>query len=146
METQKVCSKCGKLKSLADFPIDKRNIGGHSGVCRQCKSCYCRKKYRENPQKYIERNRIWWKNHPGEKKKYNKEYREKHKEHIKRLCQNRYRLNREELIAKSKAYAKEHKDEIRVKSKIYRDSHKKEISRYNKRYRERKKLEGGGVI
>lgn len=146
METQKVCNKCGKLKSLASFPIDKRNIGGHSGICRQCKNSYYRGKYRENPQKYIERDRTWKRKHLEYVKKYNEEYQEKHKRHLKKLYQDRYRLNREELIAKSKAYAKEHKDEIRIKSKIYRDSHKKETSQYNRRYREKKKLERRGII
>jgi len=145
VETQKICNKCGKLKSLADFSIDNRIIGGHSGVCRQCRSCYYRKKYRENPQKYIERSRIWKGKHPRERKKYNEEYQKTHKGHIKKLHRDHYLLNREKLIAKSKAYYREHKDEVRTKSKVYRDSRKKEISEYNRRYKERKKLEGGVI-
>ena len=146
IETQKVCNKCGELKNLDDFPIDKRNIGGHAGVCRQCKNRYYRGKYRENPKKYVGKDKIWKGKHPKLIKKYNKKYRETHKEHIKKLCQDYYHRNREKVIAKSKAYAKEHKDEIRIKKKIYRDSHKEEISEYNRRHRERKKLETGGVV
>ncbi len=51
METQKVCNRCGKLKNLAAFPIDKRIIGGHSGICRQCKNSYYRREYRKDPKK-----------------------------------------------------------------------------------------------
>ncbi|MBA7549086.1 hypothetical protein ES705_41559 [subsurface metagenome] len=51
VETQKICNKCSKLKSLDDFSIDKRNIGGRVGVCRQCRSRDYKRKYRENPEK-----------------------------------------------------------------------------------------------
>ncbi len=146
VETQKVCSRCGGLKDLVDFTIDKRCIGGHAGVCRQCKNRYYRKKYRENPKKYIQLSRIWKEKHLKLVKKYNKKYRKKHKEHIKELHRILYQQNREKLIAKSKAYAERHKDEILIKSKVYRDSHKKEISKYNRRYKKRKKLEIGGTI
>lgn len=146
VETQKICSKCGKLKNLDDFSIDKRNIGGHVGICKSCKNLYYKEKYRENPKKYIERGRIWKEKHPKKRKKYSKEYRETHKEYIKELHRNHYRLNRRRLIAKSKAYYEGHKDEVKLKKKIYRDSHKEETSQYNRRYRGRKKLERRGII
>jgi len=146
METQKVCSKCGRLKNLADFSIDKRNIGGHAGICRSCKSLYYKEKYRENPKKYIERGRIWKEKHPEYVKKVNKGYQKTHKGHIKKLNRDYYRLNREKLIARSKVYYEGHKDEVKIKKKIYRDSHKEETSEYNRRYRGRKKLERRGII
>ena len=140
MMTQKVCKRCGGLKNLDAFPVDKRLIGGHSGVCRQCTNHRCRERYKEDPLKYKERSKVWKRAHLKETKKYNKKYNSTHKEHIKKLHRDYYCLNRGKLVAYSKAYFERHKEEVRTKRRIYRDSHKKEISKYNKRYRERKKL------
>ncbi len=37
METRiKTCTKCGKAKKIADFPIDNQHPDGHKAQCRDC--------------------------------------------------------------------------------------------------------------
>ena len=47
---EKICSKCGQLKSIEDFDILKNNNDGHAGACKSCK-----KKYRNSHNKEEER-------------------------------------------------------------------------------------------
>jgi superfamily II helicase len=50
----KVCSKCKKEKSLNDFSINRDNVDGKSGICKQCINEKVRKEYHEkknNPLK-----------------------------------------------------------------------------------------------
>lgn len=42
----KTCSKCGETKLISKFPLDKKNLDGHLGICKSCKSLYYKEKYR----------------------------------------------------------------------------------------------------
>lgn len=45
--TEKACTKCGTVKKLAEYPINKACKDGHVGECKEC----CRKRNRDNWQR-----------------------------------------------------------------------------------------------
>jgi hypothetical protein len=91
--TTKKCSKCGDVKSVNEFRVDKWNKSGLRSNCRKC-DAESAKRYREcNPEKYKEskkkynssdkgkaKNREWAKNNPDKVRAKKKRYNDSHKE------------------------------------------------------------------
>ena len=40
--TEKRCSKCGSIKPLSEYHINKQNLDGHAGVCKTCRNTAAR--------------------------------------------------------------------------------------------------------
>lgn len=54
MAMQKVCTKCGQTKALADF---NRRKNGYQSHCRECARAYIRQHYQANRAYYREKNK-----------------------------------------------------------------------------------------
>lgn len=52
LKTEKICTKCGSLKSLIEFPAKKASKDGRSSWCRECYKISWKKRYYENHQHY----------------------------------------------------------------------------------------------
>ena len=59
----KVCSTCGILKALDEFPV---NEGYHQARCRACKNAMQRRRYEEDPSYAKEYALAWYHEHPDE--------------------------------------------------------------------------------
>jgi 5-methylcytosine-specific restriction endonuclease McrA len=60
----KACTKCGELKSLKDFPNDRRLRSGLSSQCRSCHAVRSARYYSRHAQKVIAAARQWRETHP----------------------------------------------------------------------------------
>ena len=95
----KICSSCRELKSLDLFHADKNCKDGKKGQCRVCKSIYS-KKHNIKPNVSIRnkelKSQLYLKNLEKEK-----EYRQKHRDHISKLQKRWYSENRQYAIKKN---------------------------------------------
>jgi hypothetical protein len=105
--THKVCSKCGELKGIDEFNVNKRTLDGCQCKCKKCQKQY----YEEN-------------------KEHSKQYYEENKEHSKQY----YEENKERIKEYSKQYYEENKERIKEYSKQYKEGNKEQTKEYNKRY------------
>jgi hypothetical protein len=53
----KACSKCGKIKPVFKFSVDKRNIDGRTNICKACRSREGLNYYYHNQVKMLIQNR-----------------------------------------------------------------------------------------
>src|SRR5690349_21030626 len=62
--TMKPCSKCGELKSLAEFYRAAGTRDGHRPDCKACNLAAKHERYVANPEPDIERARKWARENP----------------------------------------------------------------------------------
>ena len=101
---EKACTKCGEVKLLEDFGVEKRVKSGRRAACKECDNAYNRKCYEENRDKKIARQ-----------KKY-------------------YAKNRDKSLASQKKYREDNRDkELARHKKHYEDNPEKGAARTAKR-------------
>lgn len=96
----KICGTCKEIKLFTEFGKKKTNKDGYQYSCKLCK-------------------KIWADNN----KDYFKKYREDNKEHIKTLCSDWYKLNRENILK----FIMDNREYISKRERNYRkmNSHKR---------------------
>jgi hypothetical protein len=75
----KTCSKCQNSQSLDNFTKDKQKSDGLCGHCKSCRKAWSSKKYSENKDEILARNRAWQKENPDKKKAAATRYREENR-------------------------------------------------------------------
>lgn len=60
----KQCTGCGKTKPLDAFVRNKRHRSGRAARCKACVNAYYRKRYQDDPEKYLQRQRAWARANP----------------------------------------------------------------------------------
>ena len=131
----KTCSKCGKTELISKFPVDRRNLDGHSGTCKECRNREQLKYYYHNRGKILIQNKIYRDTHKRERSIYSRNYQEKHKERFKVLAREFYLKNREAIIERNNKYYQDHKGSCRARKKLWRIKNKERIREYNKKYK-----------
>lgn len=53
----KVCSVCNKRKNISEFSLKNSKTGTRMSKCKICQRAYSKIHYRQNKQKYLERNK-----------------------------------------------------------------------------------------
>lgn len=95
-------------------------------------------------KKAIARARKWAQSHPGARRQYMKEYRQKHLDHLRAQDRIYHVRLRKERLAKMAEYTKAHKEEKRKYDKIYRqlnsEKRKEQIKAWRQRKRESKTM------
>ena len=88
---EKECIRCGEVKPLDGFGLDKRKTSGRSGACKECESARQRKYYKKNRDEIVV-------------------YKKKH-----------YADNRDKYLAHQRKYYKENLDDITAGKKKDRE-------------------------
>ena len=147
MEEQgKVCTKCGKWKTLEEYYKNKASKDGKQSACKKCQK-ECQKQYRENNKEYTkEYGKQWRENNP----KYSKQWRENNKEHTKEYGKQwresnpeyrkqHYQNNKEYEKKQHKQWCEQNKEYRKEKNKQWRGNNKEYIKEKSKEYRENNK-------
>lgn len=71
----KKCTKCGEVKALSDFFVDKRRKGGKRSACKRCSAVSSRNYYSSNKDSVKELVRTHYVNNRDYKLRYIKQYR-----------------------------------------------------------------------
>lgn len=135
----KKCSKCKKIKLLAEFHKNKTQKDSHNSWCKDCMKekikeyqkqyrqknkqkiqKQAKKYYQQNKEKLTKATKDWRNSHEQEIKKYRKEYKEKNKDKIKK---------------QDKKYQQEHKQQKRNYDKKYKQTHKLQRNKHRKERR-----------
>lgn len=100
----KPCIKCGAIDRYAD------------GECRPCAKAAAKKRYNENKEKELERNRAWREKNPEYARNWRLKNLDKHQEQ----CRNWHRVNADKSKANNAAWKRENKDKIRQRERQWR--------------------------
>ena len=109
----KICRKCGKEKSLAEFTKDRRNVGGYHNICKDCKNAAAKIRYQkikndpEFHRKKIEASR---------------KYKESHREQI-RLAALEYN-NRPEVIQRKADWYYRKQNNMSIEDRLKEMAHR----------------------
>jgi hypothetical protein len=130
----KQCTKCGEVKALVDFAMDKSNRCGARSACRNCEKERVSRYYADNKEKEKERvSRYYADNKKKVKERaslYRAENAGKRKEY-----QSRYRAdNRENLKERASRYYAENKEKLKERASRYR-ARQKAMSEFFKMHR-----------
>lgn len=116
---EKICSKCGTLKSLNAFYNTKKKDGRKRPQCKVCCLEDVRRQRAQDPEK---------------NKKERREYHEKNKERENARNRQYYQDNREEIREKSNQYCKENPEKIRDQKRRHRKKRVDKCKKYQREY------------
>lgn len=91
----RVCSKCGETKLISNFSKDKRNSTGRGNICKVCRSKESLNNYYQNRDKILIKIKEY--QDGKDRSKYFKDYKRKHKEHLKKTAHKWYKKNRKRI-------------------------------------------------
>lgn len=94
----KVCSKCGEIKPIFKFSVDKRNIDGRTNICKACKILEYLKYYYQNREKILIQSKKYRDTNKRDRSIYFKNYRKEHREQLKKNAREWYIKNKKEGI------------------------------------------------
>lgn len=119
----KVCTKCDKLKALADFNDQPDGLLGKESHCKECRAVYRvenKESLSQRAKKYYEENvdTIKWKTSKWYLENYERA-RERQKDY--------YESNKEEISVKSKEYRVKNSDKIKKRNRLYYRKNKEQI-------------------
>jgi len=141
----KTCSKCGEIKPVFKFSIDKRNTDGRVGICKVCRSKESLKHYYQNRGKRLMQNREYLKANKENRRIYSKRYREKHKEQLKENASKWYLENKEAIKKRNLKYYQENKEACQIRRKLWIEKNRERIRKYNREYKRKHKLASQGI-
>jgi len=136
----KTCLKCGEIKLIFKFSIDKRNIDGRTNICKACRSLKGLKYYHHNRDKMLIQNKEYRDTHKRERSIYQKSYQGKHKEHLKELAGKWYLENREAIKERNNRYYQENREACQARRKLWRIKNKERIREYNREYKRKRRI------
>jgi hypothetical protein len=136
----KVCSKCGEIKSIFKFSIDKRSLDGRIGICKICRSQESLKYYYENRDRILTQSKEYQKTNKRDRSGYFENYQREHKEHLKKIAQKWYKKNKKAIKKRSLKYYEENKEACQVIRELWREKNKENIKKYNREYKLKAKI------
>jgi len=136
----KVCSKCGEVKPIFKFSVDKRNLDGRTNVCKACRSLEGLKYYYHNRVKMLIQNREYLKANKKNRSIYSKRYREKNREYLKGLAKKRYKKNKERIKKRNLEYYQENLEACQIRRGLWIEKNKERIREYNREYKRKHKI------
>jgi hypothetical protein len=129
----KTCSKCGEIKSIFKFSLDKRNLDDRIGVCKVCRGRESLEYYYQNRDKILIRNKEY--QDKKDRSVYFKDYRREHEERLKKLAASWYRKNKKAIKKRNLQYYEEHKEACQAIRGLWREKNKEKIKKYNQEYK-----------
>ena len=107
----KTCSRCGELKSLAEFGKCKKNRDGLQGWCKECRNAYYRER---NPESNRAAGRRWYERNRTFKLQRVKDWQTNNAEHRAKYLE----ANRQRFRDYGKAYYEDNREHVLTRSRI----------------------------
>ena len=133
----KRCTKCGRwvVANSMNFYKDKNGKYGLNSQCKECKNKYDKKYREEHKEAIAEKNKKYRKQNKEAIAEKNKKYYEENKEVRIEYSKKYYKENKEARIEYNKKYKEENKKAIGEQKKKYRKQNKEVIAKRDKKYR-----------
>ncbi|MBA7556176.1 hypothetical protein ES705_48875 [subsurface metagenome] len=129
----KTCSKCGEIKPIFKFSLDKRNTDGRVGICKSCRGRESLEYYYQNRDKILIRNKEY--QNKKDRSVYFKDYRREHEEHLKKLAASWYKKNKKAIKKRSLKYYEENKEACQARRERWIIDNREKIRKYNREYK-----------
>ncbi len=130
MVETKQCTKCGELKSLSEFSVDRRGKYGRTSRCKTCVAKYSRKYYEKNKERVNVGQRKYYREN---KKQIREKHHEWHKANsisvAKRKREDR-RANPEKFAERNRRYVENNHDRVAEYHREYYEGNKEKILEY----------------
>ena len=136
----KTCSKCGEIKPVFKFSIERRNLDGRTGICKACRSLEYLKYYYQNRSRVLIKIKEYQNNHKKARSIYNKNYREKNKEKLKKNVRKWYMSNKKAIKKRNLKYYQENKEACQIRRKLWIEKNRERIRKYNREYKRKHRL------
>ncbi|MBA7525996.1 hypothetical protein ES705_18156 [subsurface metagenome] len=136
----KTCPKCGEIKPVFRFSIDKRNTDGRLEICKECRSREYLKYYYQNRNRILIKVKEYQDNHKKAKNIYNKNYREKNEEKLKKNARKWYMSNKKAIKKRNLKYYQENLEACQIRRKLWIEKNKERIREYNREYNRKHKV------
>jgi len=130
----KTCSKCGEIKPVFKFSVDKRNLDGRTNVCKACRSLEGLRHYYQNRSKMLIQNREYLQANKENRRIYSKRYREKHKEQLKKNAKKWYKKNKKAIKKRNLKYYRENREACQARRELWIINNREKIKKYNREY------------
>lgn len=128
------CVECLKVKSIDNFGRSASNSTGINGKCKECVKEYNRE-YREKNKEELKRaSREYYRDNKDRLLEYRAEYLEKNRERINEQKREHYQENKGRLRKVAIDYHYENRDNILKKQKKYYEENKNEILDNNRKW------------
>ncbi|MBA7578707.1 hypothetical protein ES695_15145 [Candidatus Atribacteria bacterium 1244-E10-H5-B2] len=136
----KVCSKCGEIKPIFKFSIEKRNIDGRIGICKICRAKESLEYYYLHRDKKLIQGKEYRDNHKKNRSIYNEKYREDHKEQLKKNAEKWYKKNKKAIKKRNLKYYQENKEACQARRELWIENNREKIKKYNREYERKHKI------
>ncbi|SRR5216683_200805 len=100
--TTKRCTKCGKIKPLAEFARQRTTRDGRTYWCRGCHAAYAKRhkaQITENKRRYYETHREHWHD-------YYQRYNKRHRARLNARSKRYYKIHRVQILARARRLRK----------------------------------------
>lgn len=141
----KVCTKCGKLKTINNYHKDKRKKYGVRNICKTCTSINDKKYNKKNKEKRLAYGNKYYQDNKDEVNKKKRQKYQENKEEIKAAKLKYYYDNKEKLLIQKREYAKTHKESIKKKNKKWRENNPDKCFNYDQKRRCMEEQQGKGI-
>ena len=78
----KICCRCGVEKSYGEFQAMRSGKDGKRPECKECSAKAALGRYNANPDKFLERKKIWYQKYKDRVIEQHREYRHANKERV----------------------------------------------------------------
>ena len=136
----KTCSKCGEIKPVFKFSVDKRNLNDRIGICKECRRRESLKYYYQNRDRILIKIKEYQNNHKKARSIYNKNYREKNKEKLKKNARKWYMSNKKAIKKRNLEYYRRNREACQIRRKLWREKNRERIREYNREYKRKRRI------
>ena len=136
MKETKRCTKCGKIKPLAEFHVRSDRKSGRRSACKTCSNAKSIAYHQENREQVLARQARHRESHREEENARSRIYRDGHKEEIRVRNRAYQEAHKEDLAAKRRTYYQENCEQLKAKSAAFREEHRNECAASNALWRQ----------
>jgi hypothetical protein len=136
----KTCSKCGEIKPIFKFSIEKRNTDGRLGICKECRNKESLEYYYLHKDKILIQGKEYRDNHKKNRSIYNEKYWEDHKEQLKKNAEKWYKSNKKAIKKRNLKYYQENKEACQARRERWIIDNREKIKKYNREYKRKHKI------
>ncbi len=131
----KTCLKCGEIKLIFKFSVDKRNPDGRTNTCKACRVLEAEKYYYKNKDKILIKSKKYRDTNGKDRSEYFKHYQEENKERLKENASKWYLENKEAIKKRNLKYYQANKEACRQNRKLWIEKNRERIKKYNREYK-----------
>lgn len=141
MTPTKRCRLCG-----GEFPATPEHFyvraSSRDGFRNECKACLKKlnkARYAANPEKYIAKQRQYWKTHREARREYQRQWRARNPEKLREKNRRYYARNREKQLEANRRWYYNHRDARIRQTTAYAKAHPEQTRQYQAAYRQSSK-------